>query len=98
MKKKSESEFEEYFQRRFIVPYKYAKHLKLRLSDIHDAFNAGRRAERKKTCQWVLSDSGDFYDTECGGAQCFISDGVRENKYKFCPYCGGKIVDRKGKR
>lgn len=45
------------------------------------------------TCEWVLDEDGR-YDTQCDHAFEFIKDGVTRNGFKFCPFCGGKIVEK----
>ena len=44
-------------------------------------------------CKWVASESdwGDFFETTCGNTFQFTVDGVTENQFKYCPYCGGEI-------
>lgn len=50
----------------------------------------------KERCEWTYrTDSGEYYDTECGEAFC-CSEGTLEesfgrDKYKFCPFCGKSI-------
>ena len=46
------------------------------------------------TCEWREDSSGDFWDTACGEAFSFIADGPRENKMRFCPYCGRALKER----
>lgn len=43
----------------------------------------------KKTCIWIADES--IYETSCKEAFEFTNGGVKENKFLFCPYCGGKI-------
>lgn len=42
-------------------------------------------------CHWIVDDDGRW-DTECGEAFQFEVDGPRENGFRFCPYCGLKLV------
>jgi hypothetical protein len=44
----------------------------------------------RKTCQW--SDEEDAYWTSCGHGFNCMEDGVKENGFRFCPYCGGMII------
>lgn len=48
-------------------------------------------AKPAATCRWKYDEHHDYYDTDCGQGQCFSCDGVKENHYKFCPYCGKEI-------
>lgn len=36
---------------------------------------------------------GDFYNTDCGNAHQFMTDGLTENKFSYCPYCGRVIKE-----
>ena len=47
-----------------------------------------------KFCMWRNIKWGGFYDTECGDWHCFEVDGIKENKFKFCPYCGKRIKEK----
>jgi DNA-directed RNA polymerase subunit RPC12/RpoP len=49
-----------------------------------------------KTCKWVYEEYYDYWETECGESQQFIEDGIKENNYKYCPYCGKNIIETKG--
>lgn len=46
-----------------------------------------------KHCIWTYIDIDDFYETSCGNDKgfCFNDGGIKENKFRFCPYCG-KII------
>ena len=48
---------------------------------------------QEKSCVWTDENDGYFdgYKTACGQIQYFGGGGISDNKYKFCPYCGGKI-------
>ena len=44
-------------------------------------------------CLWVYDvvfDCGNW-ETQCGEMFEFVTDGPVENKFKFCPYCGGEL-------
>jgi hypothetical protein len=43
-------------------------------------------------CKWIDDENGPF-STECGTEFEFINDGIKENKFLFCPFCGGAIVE-----
>lgn len=47
----------------------------------------------RRTCKWTLDDThGNKWDTECGHAFEFTTDGPEENGARFCQYCGGRLV------
>lgn len=46
-------------------------------------------------CVWVDAkdlDNNPLWSSKCGQESVFDNDGPIENEYKFCPYCGGKLV------
>ena len=45
----------------------------------------------KQLCEWSGNVDG-FYDTACGNAHEFITDGPTENGYRYCPYCGKTLT------
>ena len=47
----------------------------------------------KPKCKWTFDIDSEYYDTECGEVHYFTADGIKENKFKFCPYCGRKIEE-----
>lgn len=50
------------------------------------------RPHTPETCTWKLDEEYQMYETGCGNAfECMEGD-IEENNFKFCPYCGGKIV------
>jgi len=44
-----------------------------------------------KTCQWS-EDSDGNWDTSCGETFVFEHGGPKENKARWCQYCGGELV------
>ena len=46
---------------------------------------------QEKVCSWVENDCG-IYETDCKEAFQFEAGQRHDNRFKFCPYCGGKIV------
>jgi hypothetical protein len=48
-------------------------------------------AMKVERCKWTFDEHHDKYDTECGEAHCFMSEGPTENDHKYCPYCGREI-------
>lgn len=48
-----------------------------------------------KICYWKFEDDNSVHDTACGYRHCFPEDNIKVNKYKYCPFCGGIIVEAK---
>jgi len=47
-------------------------------------------------CIWKLYDyweSNSIFNTSCDNTFEFMNEGIKENHFKFCPYCGGKITE-----
>ncbi len=42
-----------------------------------------------KTCIWTFDDYYGYYDSACGDG--FYLTHEWDKKFKFCPYCGGRI-------
>ncbi len=54
---------------------------------------AAERLEQSK-CKWIkeITPDGDCcWSTSCGEDFCLVEGGPKENSYRFCPRCGGKI-------
>ena len=47
----------------------------------------------ENVCTWKHDSYHDMWDTSCGDAACFLSDGPKENHYHFCPFCGKPLVE-----
>lgn len=43
------------------------------------------------SCHWQ-EDADGIWNTGCGHLFEFTADGPTENQFRFCPYCGGKIL------
>lgn len=48
---------------------------------------------KRQHCQWRIDmgEEEDVYLTSCGHSSVFVTGGIADNEYKFCPYCGGGI-------
>jgi len=45
-------------------------------------------------CYWIEDNTPNdsiIWQTTCANAFEFSADGPKENSFKFCPYCGGKL-------
>lgn len=51
---------------------------------------------KKMSCEWKYKDDGydDYYETACDNLHCFLEGNVKNNQYKYCPYCGRKIIEK----
>jgi hypothetical protein len=52
--------------------------------------------EAPRRCVWHFHANDDYWETSCGEAYCFFEGGVKENKTKFCQYCGRPVVEDTG--
>jgi hypothetical protein len=67
-----------------------APHSHERMVDqIRVAVSAERERERSP-CTWY--DEDECFETSCGNSFTFITDGIKENGFLFCPYCGNRIA------
>jgi rRNA maturation endonuclease Nob1 len=50
-----------------------------------------------KWAQWtvVCGEETNIWDTGCGKDFVLNEGTLEENKFKFCPYCGGEIEEQK---
>ena len=48
-------------------------------------------------CEWEKDNNidgyGILYNTICDEIQYFEAGDIKENKYKYCPYCGKLIIE-----
>jgi hypothetical protein len=47
-----------------------------------------KKIDRRKPCCWTQDDCTCSWDTNCGEKHQFIEGDPRENRYRYCPYCG----------
>lgn len=54
-------------------------------------------ADTPDTCAWTRPDpdpdAWSIWDTACDHEHLFDSGGPVEDEHRFCPYCGGKLVE-----
>ena len=46
----------------------------------------------ERTCTWTLDEIDGAYEASCGETWALTDGTPKENNYKFCPGCGGRIV------
>jgi len=46
-----------------------------------------------KHCHWTFDDNeyAPMWNTGCNNTFSFTEDGIEENGFKYCPYCGNRI-------
>lgn len=42
-------------------------------------------------CCWNYDEDDEYWDTGCGEAFCVMEGTPKDNRMKFCPYCGRRI-------
>lgn len=48
----------------------------------------------KATCVWYTDDSdGDVWETNCGQTFQFNDGGQKENRFRFCYFCGKPLEE-----
>lgn len=52
---------------------------------------------KTEVCKWKYDIDYGFWETGCGEAFTFTTGTPAENKMKYCPYCGKKLVPVKVK-
>ena len=43
-------------------------------------------------CEWKRDEEGVYY-TSCKNQFVFMDEGIKENEFKYCPYCGYRIEE-----
>ena len=62
---------------------------------VHTQPNYNPVCTSTKLCHWKKADdyAEDIFRTACKEMHYFPEYGIEENKFKYCPYCGGIIVE-----
>jgi len=66
------------------------------IGDGGEVTKAAILASMAHTCEWGEEDGGlsEYWETQCGNA-FVLNDGTpKQNDMNFCPYCGGKLIER----
>ena len=45
-----------------------------------------------KECKWLLEED-TCWESQCGQSFIFNDKGPVQNGFKYCPYCGGKMIE-----
>ena len=45
-----------------------------------------------EVCIWTYNEEGDLWDTRCNEMFHFNDGTPIENDFRFCPYCGKKLL------
>jgi hypothetical protein len=48
---------------------------------------------KPKKCRWAENNYDGTWETGCGEKHVFIAEGPKENNHKYCPYCGGELIE-----
>ena len=49
--------------------------------------------KKAKECEWI--DDDGTWESKCGNAFTFNDNGPIYNGFKYCPYCGNKLKEKK---
>lgn len=45
-------------------------------------------------CKWVFEDPDlCYYETSCNNSFMFEEGKIKENQFKYCPFCGKEIIE-----
>lgn len=58
---------------------------------VEHIFHTALYGPSQKHCDWGHEDDYGIHETSCGHTFEFTTDGVKENDFKYCPYCGKLI-------
>lgn len=61
-------------------------------------FDAGDVKEKKNNnmCGWEYDRECGCYYTDCGNAHQFMVGDIKDNNYKYCPFCRKPIIETIG--
>jgi len=67
------------------------------VNEIHAELVASEQSDASQqaqdSCFWELDDSEGCYNTKCGNAFWLEEGTPKENDFKYCCYCGGRLAD-----
>ena len=47
--------------------------------------------QSEQYCIWIEDEHGGYWETGCKAKFEFIEGDIKDNSFKFCPYCGNLI-------
>ena len=85
------NKIQEAFEKKYLVSAFSQKEIDLFMK----TFTAGYKAKEAETCEWTQEEIGwvPYYHSECGYDIAPEDAPVGD----YCPYCGGKIVEKENK-
>ena len=88
-------EFEENssrYTKKYVTPYGNNGYRDTKAISIHKAIEIVKQGGIvENVCEWKYNDTEYYFESSCDHLHIFMSDGPKENEYKYCPYCGKKI-------
>lgn len=65
-----------------------------KIEDLHREmwWQFDERMSQRPSCRWSEDEEG-HWDTACGECFVFETGGPKENKARWCPYCGGELIE-----
>ena len=82
------------YTKKYVTPYGNNGYRDVKAISIHNAIEIVKNGGvDDDVCEWKYNDSEYYFESSCEHLHIFMSDGPKENEYKFCPYCGKKIKE-----
>ena len=82
------------YTKKYVTPYGNNGYRDVKAISIHKAIEIVKNGGvDDDVCEWRYNDSEYYFESSCEHLHIFMSDGPKENKYEFCPYCGKKIKE-----
>ena len=82
------------YTKKYVTPYGNNGYRDVKAISIHKAIEIVKNGGvDDDVCEWRYNDSEYYFESSCEHLHIFMSDGPKENEYKFCPYCGKKIKE-----
>lgn len=80
------------YTKKYVTPYGNNGYRDVKAISIHKAIEIVKNGGvDDDVCEWKYNDSEYYFESSCEHLHIFMSDGPKENEYRFCPYCGKKI-------
>lgn len=80
------------YTKKYVTPYGNNGYRDVKAISIHNAIEIVKNGGvDDDVCEWKYNDSEYYFESSCEHLHIFMSDGPKENEYRFCPYCGKKI-------